>query len=196
MSAQFAHTPSFSDEQYQETLALKNKRFGLVLWRIANGMVFAFFALANYLIRQSEGTWPPAGVSRLDAGIPTLITLALIASSLPALRLQAAARREDQRGMLVNIAATVGLGLVFLIGLVFVWGRVPYSGSYSSIFYVMTAFHALHVIVGLLLLLYVFLKARRGVYTRDNHWSLEAAVVFWHFVDLMWLVFFAVLYVL
>ncbi len=195
MSAQFAQPSNFDDKQYQETLALKNKRFGLVLWRIANGMVFIFFALANYLMRQAQGSWPPPGVSRLDAGLPTLITLALVLSSLPAFRLQAAARREDKRGMITNISAIVVLGCVFLVGMVLVWRQVPFSGSYSSIFFVMTAFHSLHVIIGMLLLGFVFLRVRRGMYTKDNHWSLEAGVVFWHFVDLMWLVFFIVLYV-
>ena len=196
MSAQFARPVTFNEEQFLHDRELKNKRFALQLWRIVNGMVFVFFAFAYYLIRSTQASWPPEGVARIDGTLPAIFTVVLLISALPAIRVQAAIRRGERAAMQRNILITAALGLVFLVGLVFVWRQVPYSGSYSAIFFVMTGFHAFHVLAGLVLFGYVFWKAQRGAYSKENHWSVEATVVFWHFIELMWVFFFLVLYVL
>jgi heme/copper-type cytochrome/quinol oxidase subunit 3 len=120
----------------------------------------------------------------------------LLLSALPASRVTAAIRREDRPAMQRHILVTVVLGLAFLIGLVLIWRQVPYSGSYSAIFFTMTGFHAVHVVVGMLLFGYIFVKAQRGAYSKENYWSVEGTVIFWHFVELMWVFYFVVLYVL
>jgi cytochrome c oxidase subunit III len=197
MGAQFARPTSFEEEQqYLHAQELKNKRFALQLWRVANGMIFVFFAFANYLMRTAQGTWPPPGVSRLNATLPAIFSAILLLSAIPAMRTQAAIRRNDRAALLRNLLATLALGLVFMIGLVFIWRQVPYTGAYSTIFFTMTGFHAVHVAAGMLLFAYVFLKARKGAYSAENHWSVEAAVVFWHFVEIMWIFYFVVLYIL
>ncbi len=196
MSAQYARPLDYDEARLQREQALKNKRFGLQLWRLVNGFVFAFFVVASYLIRITQGTWPPPGVARLDPLLPALFSIPLLLSAVPASRALAAIRREDRPAMQRYSLATVGLGFVFLAGLVLIWRQVPYSGSYSAIFFTMTGFHAFHVIVGALLFGYVVLKAARGAYSQENHWSVEATVVFWHFIELMWVFYFVVLYLL
>ncbi len=85
MSAQFARPVSFEEEQqYLHAQELKNKRFALQLWRLANGMIFVFFAFANYLMRSAEGAWPPPGVARLDAALPGIPVEIQGLSGLPA----------------------------------------------------------------------------------------------------------------
>lgn len=87
MSAQFARPVPFDeteDTRYQQDQDLKNKRFALLLWRFANAGVFAFFALANFLMRQTQPTWPPPGVSRVDAALPTVFSVLLLLSTFPA----------------------------------------------------------------------------------------------------------------
>jgi cytochrome c oxidase subunit III len=194
MSAQFARPVTF--EHDEQALELKNKRFGLQLWRVANGAVFVFFAFANYLMRSAQPTWPPPGVPRLDATLPAIFSVILLLSAVPAARVQSSIRRDDRTGMIRSILATLALGVVFLIGLGLIWRQVPYSGAFSTIFFTMTGFHAVHIAAGMLLFGYVLLKARRGAYSPENHWSVEAVVVFWHFVELMWLFYFVVLYIL
>lgn len=196
MDAQFARPLSFDEEQFLHDRELKNKRFGLQLWRIANGMVFLFFAFAYYLIRSTQASWPPAGLARIDATLPAIFSVSLLISALTANRAQAAIRRDNRPVMQRNILITLGLGLIFLFGLFLVWRQVPYSGNYSAIFFAMTGFHAFHVLAGMVLFGYVFWKAQRGAYSKESHWSVEGAVVFWHFIDLMWAFFFLVLYVL
>jgi cytochrome c oxidase subunit III len=195
MSAQFARPVAFDDEQRQQALDLKNKRFALQIWRVVNGVVFVFFAFANYLMRATQVAWPPQGVTRIDPTLPAIFSVILLISAIPAARAQAAVRRNNRAAISRNILVTLGLGLLFLVGLVLIWRQVPYSGSYSAIFFTMTGFHAVHVAAGMLLLGYVFLKARQGAYSPENHWSVEATVVFWHFVELMWIFYFVVLYI-
>jgi len=191
---------SFDSEQFQRELALKNKRTGLLVWRVSNGMVFIFFILANYMMRQVQPSWPPPGISRLDVTVPAAMTLALLVSSFFARRMQKAAEHtageSGNAAIRSNLLIAMGLGLAFLVGMVLVWTQVRPGSSYIAIFLTMTGFHALHVLIGLGLFGYVFSKAQRKQYSADNYWSLEGAVVFWHFVDLMWLLYFVVLYLL
>ncbi len=193
MGAQFVETSPFENEKYWQDLALKNARLGLLLWRIANGFAFVFFIFANYLMRAAQPSWPPPGVARVDIGIPLVISAALLLSAVTASRALAAIRREDRLSVQRHLAATMALGAIFFVGVLAVIAQIPYSGSYSSIIVMMNGFHALHVAVGLLLFGYVFTKL--AAYTKERHWGLEAVVIFWHFVDLMWVFFFLVIYV-
>jgi cytochrome c oxidase subunit 3 len=195
-NANLSRTAKLEQERVMRDLDLKNKRLALQLWRIVNGGVFLFFIFANYLMRQQQPIWPPPGVDRLNATIPTIISLGLLISGWTALLAQRAIRRNDREGMLRNIILTVALGVVFLVGLAFVWRQVPYTGGYSAIFFTMTGFHAIHVFAGMLLFAYVFRKGQRGGYSAEDHWGVEATVIFWHFVDLMWVLYFIVLYML
>src|SRR5689334_14358562 len=107
MDIQASRAARLEEERRQRELELKNKRFALLLWRIFNGGVFAFFILANYLMRQAQTSWPPAGMNRLDATIPALVTLALLASSWTARRVEMGARNMDREGIQRNILATL-----------------------------------------------------------------------------------------
>src|SRR5579859_3424384 len=195
MNLQLARAGKLDEESLLRERDLKNKRTALQLWRIANGGVFAFFALANYLMRQEITLWPPAGVARISVTIPLFISLALLLSSWTALRAQRAIRVDNVRKMKRYTGITLALGLVFLIGMVLVWRQTPVTGPYSAIFFTMTGFHALHVLAGMIIFGYVYSKSQRGAYSAENYWGVEAAVVFWHFVDVMWLLYFVVLFV-
>ncbi len=196
MTAEFAPTSFVDADRLRQDQALKNRRFGLFLWRIANGGVFVFFIFANYLMRSVQPSWPPPGVARLDAALPTVLAALLLLSAIPAGRALASIRRSDVLSMKRHILATVALGIAFVAGMIAVCLQIPYSGPYSSIVMTMNGFHILHAIAGMLLFAVVFRRAGQGAYSKDEFWGVEASVVFWHFVDLMWVFFFAVLYVL
>jgi heme/copper-type cytochrome/quinol oxidase subunit 3 len=198
MSAQFADssvlTAQQQEEQLRQTLALKNKRLALLIWQIANGFIFLFFIFANYLMRNAQPSWPPPGIERADAAIPAVLSVVLLVSSIPASRALNAIRRGDNNGMRSNLLITIALGAVFTLGMIYVIASLPYSGAYSSIVNTMNGFHALHALIGMGLLAAVAFRANRA--SKENHWTVEGSVVFWHFVDLMWVFFFLVLYVL
>lgn len=196
MSVNLAGVTPYDQEQYLRERALKNARLGLLLWRIANGLVFIFFGFANALMRQAQPSWPPPGVARLDATLPIIVTGVILLSGITASRALAQTRKNHHGAAQTAMLATIGLGVAFLVGLLVAMSQVPYSGPYSSIVLTMNGFHAAHVVVASLMMGYIYLKSRRGAYSSENHWGVEAVVIFWHFVDLMWLFFFAVIYVL
>jgi heme/copper-type cytochrome/quinol oxidase subunit 3 len=194
--AQFAQPITLDDQEYLRQLALKNARLGLLLWRLVNGMVFAFFVFANGLMRTTQPSWPPPGVQPLDAGVPLILTILIGASFFTASRSLSAIRGGAVGALVQQIVITSVLGIVFLVGILAYTGQIPVSGPYSSITITMNVFHALHVVIGVLLLAFVLVRARQGLYSKERYWMVEAAVVFWQFVVLMWVFFFAVIYVL
>ncbi|MCE7948524.1 MAG: heme-copper oxidase subunit III [Chloroflexi bacterium CFX4] len=197
MTANFAKMQTaFDHDQFQQAQALKNARLGLLLWRFANGMAFVFFVFANLLMRNVQPSWPPPGVERLEVTLPILITIVILLSGFTASRTLKAVRASQLSATLRFGLATLALGVVFFVGLLAASAQVPPSGAYSSIVLAMNTFHGLHVVVAALILGVVLLRVRRGHYSAEKHWGVEAAVVFWHFVDAMWLFFFAFIYVL
>ncbi len=72
----------------------------------------------------------------------------------------------------------------------------PNDSAMASIFYTMTGFHAVHVLTGLIFLVVVYRNGRRGRYTAERHWPVEAAAVYWHFVDVVWVFFYPALYLM
>jgi cytochrome c oxidase subunit 3 len=92
------------------------------------------------------------------------------------------------------------LGATFLVGVVGVeWQLAPFGpgdGAQGAVFYSMTGFHALHVFTGLILLFIVWNNGRRGLYSVEKHWGVEACAVYWHFVDVVWIFFYPALYLM
>ena len=106
----------------------------------------------------------------------------------------------DRKQFLVSTAMAMGLGIVFLLGVVGVeWRLAPFGPGDSvaaSIFYVMTGFHAFHVFSGVIFLFIVLRNGWHGHYSTEKHWGVEAAAVYWHFVDVVWFFFYPALYLI
>jgi cytochrome c oxidase subunit 3 len=131
------------------------------------------------------------------------VTSVLLISSFFMNRGETAMAHGDRKGFLTNTAITFALGLGFLLGVILVeWqlaiheGMTPDSGAPGAVFFMMTGMHAFHVFTGLVLLLVVLLNARRGLYSAEKHWAVEAAAVYWHFVDVVWIFFYPALYLI
>jgi cytochrome c oxidase subunit 3 len=115
-------------------------------------------------------------------------------------RAEASMEHGDRRGFLLGTLLTVLLGIAFLGGVVGVeWRTAPFGpadGVQGAVFYAMTGFHAFHVLTGVILLLIIFRNGLRGRYTAEKHWGVEAAAVYWHFVDVVWIFFYPALYLI
>jgi cytochrome c oxidase subunit 3 len=87
-----------------------------------------------------------------------------------------------------------------LLGVVGVeWQISPHGPDYSaaySLFYTMTVFHAFHVLTGVIFLVVVYRNGRKGLYNAERHWPVEAAAVYWHFIDVVWVFFYPALYLI
>jgi cytochrome c oxidase subunit 3 len=128
------------------------------------------------------------------------VTGLLLASSFFMNRAEISIKFGDQKAFLRATLITLGLGILFLIGVVGVEWQVapggPGDGAAWSLFYTMTGFHALHVFSGVIFLAVVYRNGRKGLYTAERHWPVEAAAVYWHFVDVVWIFFYPALYLI
>jgi heme/copper-type cytochrome/quinol oxidase subunit 3 len=168
-------------------------------WSILFGGLF--FAYAG--VRMAAPIWPPPGVPRLPLALPTVNTAVLAVSSVAAQRALVAIRAGRRQEMQALLAVTVFLGALFL-GLQYVlWANARASGlsidtggTYGSVFYALTLFHAAHVAVGIGGLVYVVVGAGLGRWNAAAHGPVRLWTMFWHFVDAVWLATFLSVFLL
>lgn len=185
---------------------VRANRLGLWLFCISELFLFVgLFAARFYLWRD-----PVHGIVRpeLNQGVALATTVVLLVSSYAMVRAETAIAYGEQRKFLNNLMITFWLGLAFLLGVVFLeWGVFdiligeephlrPTDGAFGAMFFAMTGMHALHVLTGLAFILIVWWNGRKGNYSADNHWGVEACAIYWHYVDVIWVFFYPALYLI
>ena len=171
-------------------------RLGLWLFLLSDAFVFA--GLLTVRINLLGLTRP-----HLNQTLGLAVTAILLVSSFFMNRGETAMAHGDKKGFMNNVVITFVLGLGFLLGVVMVeWRLAAAEGLTASkdtagaVFYMMTGMHAFHVFTGLIFLFVVWNNARKNVYSAEKHWGVEAAAVYWHFVDLVWIFFYPALYLI
>lgn len=167
-------------------------RSGLWLFLLSESMVFILLLVVRFVL---AGRGHPA---ELNQALAAAMTAVLLASGVPARQAFMAIARGDVRRTVRHLWLTAGLGALFLAGMAFEWSELPFTPAsrYGPVFFTTTGFHGLHLFVGLLLLLSLILRARRGRLTAGDSWAVEAVERYWHFVDLVWIFIYAALYLL
>jgi cytochrome c oxidase subunit 3 len=170
-------------------------RLGLWLFLVSDSFVFGGLMVMRINLL---GLTRPELNQLLGLGV----TAVLLISSFFMNRGETLMHNGDRQGFLRNTAITFVLGLGFLLGVVLVeWrlaiheGLTPDSGPAGAAFFMMTGMHAFHVFTGLILLAIVMANGRRGLYDEKNY-PVEAAAVYWHFVDVVWIFFYPALYLI
>ncbi len=182
----------------RESLEYKTdtNRLGLWLFLLSDSFIFGALAIARFNL---------LGLSRphLNQFLGLGVTTVLLLSSFFMNRAETAMSHGDRRGFFIGSGVTVFLGLLFVAGVLGVeWpsaiaeGVTPSVDAAGAIFFMMTGMHALHVISGLVILGTVMRKGAMGVYSSEKHWGVEAAAVYWHFVDVVWIFFYPALYLI
>ncbi|MCC2602201.1 cytochrome c oxidase subunit 3 [Sphingopyxis yananensis] len=143
--------------------------------------------------------WPPKGMHVMDAfSLPLLNTLILLCSGTTLTWAHHALINGDREGLKKGLWATIILGAIFTSIQVYEYGVAPFpfaGSNYSSAFYMATGFHGFHVLVGTIFLIVCLGRAYKGHFTPTHHFGFEAAAWYWHFVDVVWLFLFIVIYV-
>lgn len=134
-------------------------------------------------------------------GLPALNTLILLSSGATVTVAHWAMLAGQRRRLVLALGATVALGLTFLCLQAWEYHHAFSSlnltlgsGAYGMTFYMLTGFHGLHVLLGSVMLLVVWLRVLRGHFDADHHFAFEAAAWYWHFVDVVWLMLFVFVY--
>lgn len=174
---------------------------GMLILLVSLSILFLASMAAFLIIRSHAKQWPPAGMPPLPESL-WISTLIIVISSITMQIAFSSIRRDDERHLVLFLRITFGLGLLFLILQTINWlefyhalrGRAPIEGAYLGMFYVLTGLHAAHVLGGLIPLSIVTRFAAQGRYSRNFHPGVRYSCAYWHFLDIVWVVLFCVLY--
>lgn len=174
--------------------------FGLIVFLISEGMLFVGLFMAYLTFRAVATSWPPEGTPELEILLPGINTIVLVSSSFVIHQADHAIKQNKISVARLWFLATFVMGAIFIGGQLYEYNHLEFgltSNLFGSTFYVLTGFHGFHVLVGLTLIAGVMLRSLKpGHYTSEKHFGIEAASVYWHFVDIVWIVLFFLLYIL
>jgi len=184
------HVTTIAD--YRRKLSIN--RLGLWLFILSDAFVFGgLFVSRFYLL--GTGVRP-----EVNQFLGFAVTAVLLTSSFFMNRAETAMVHGDRKLFLNSTLMTFLLGTLFLVGVVGLeWQIAPFGPGddvVASLFYTMTGFHAFHVLTGVIFLAIVYRNGRKGLYTAERHWAVEACAVYWHFVDVVWIFFYPALYLI
>jgi len=173
--------------------------FGLATFLVADGMTFAGF-FAAYLTFRAVNPLPENSSYELELLLPSINTLLLVLSSFTFHRAGRGLLRGEGPACRRWLVITAALGLAFLAGQMVEYFNLPFGltdNLFASTFYALTGFHGLHVTLGVICILIVWWQTRSaGRIKASAPFGLEAAELYWHFVDGIWLVLYGILYLL
>ena len=199
MMNQAVTTPARSETG---NIGIENRKLGMWLFLASEVMFFTGLIGAYIVLRQATPDWPhPSTI--LNIPLTGFNTFILICSSATLVMGLAAAQDNDQEGMQVGLFLTVLLGALFLSIQMHEYHQLihekhftPSSSIFGACFFTLTGFHGAHVFIGVLCMLFVFLKSLRGGYSPQEYRGIEVAGLYWHFVDLVWIILFTILYLI
>jgi heme/copper-type cytochrome/quinol oxidase subunit 3 len=200
-------------------MRIYNQKLGMWVFLASEVMFFTGLIGAYIILRFGTSAWALPGIPLEEGGTPLAINLTafntfmLICSSVTMVKAFAAIEQGDQRNLRRFLVATVLLGAAFVGVQIFEYIKlagegflphcseelaavVPNCHLFGSTFYTMTGFHGTHVSLGVLALIWVTVKAFRGGYTKDDHGGVEVVGLYWHFVDLVWIMLFTIVYLI
>ena len=172
---------------------------GMLLFIISEVMIFGAFFTAYFFIRVVGGAHWPARGTELPKVVAAFNTAILLSSSGTIHYALESIKAGNRRGLKVGMVSTFLLGLTFLFIQVNEYihiGFSPQDHAQGSIFYGLTGLHGAHVTIGLILLAMVTVRSFRGHYSPEAHRGMEVPGIYWHFVDVMWLIVYSTVYIL
>jgi cytochrome c oxidase subunit III len=186
--------PTLHSSSESPMARLRINRTGLWLFILSESVLFAGLVMVRFSIL---GTYTHEELSQVTG---LIITVILLLSSLTAYTAERSINEGNEVQTKRYLGYTIGLGLIFTAGVAFEWyealGAFPPSTAFGSVFFTMTGLHAFHVITGLVIIAIVFARVRRGDVRTTGAWPVEASVKYWHFVDVVWVFFYPVLYLI
>ena len=203
-SASVALGAEHHEEHHGPPAANKSSRvdaqlLGMLLFIISEVMLFGAFFTAYFFLRVvAKDDWPAAGTELpiLIAGVNTSI---LMSSSITMHWALHGAKTDNRFAMRAGLLTTFLLGLTFLSVQINEYvhiGFSPQDHAQGTIFYGLTGLHGAHVFIGLTLLAFATIRAFRGHFTAKEHRGVEVPGIYWHFVDVMWIVVYSTVYIL
>jgi len=181
----------------------KGLKMGMILFIVSEVMFFvsffwAFFHSSLAPVVDIGGVWPPRGITPLDAwDIPFLNTIILLTSGVTCTWAHHAILAGARQQAIFSLVFTLILGVTFTGFQVVEYLEAPFSinsGVYGSTFFMATGFHGFHILIGSVFLLVCLIRVIKNHFNKFHHLGFECAAMYWHFVDVVWLILFAAIY--
>lgn len=182
-----------------ENVGIESRKMGMWIFLASETMFFTGLIGAYIILRQMTPDWPDP-TTLLNIPLTAFNTFLLICSSATLVIGLSAAQDGDKESMQVGLFLTTLLGALFLAIQALEYKELMHHGHYASsgifwsCFYTMTGFHGAHVLIGVLCLLFVFIRSLTGKYDAKEYRGIEVAGLYWHFVDLVWIILFTIVY--
>jgi cytochrome c oxidase subunit 3 len=186
----------------QGAVGVHTQKLGMWVFLVSEVMFFTALIGSYIILRWGTNAEWPEPRSVLAIPVTALNTFILICSSVSMVKAYAAATRDDQAGLKKWLLLTVLGGATFVSVQAFEYhhliekGFLPSSGLFGASFYTMTGFHGFHVTCGVLSMIWVTIRAFRGKYAGGKFQGIETIGLYWHFVDLVWIILFTIVYLI
>jgi heme/copper-type cytochrome/quinol oxidase subunit 3 len=171
--------------------------WGMILLIANEAILFASLIASYFYLRFNNPVWPFDGIKRPELLLPAIATVVLLSSSV-FMHLGESGIKSDNRGRLqLMLAIAFILGAIFLGIQVYEYARsefAPQANVYGSLFFAITGIHGLHVLGGLLLNGVIQVRTALGHFNARRYLGVENVTMYWHFVDVVWIVVFTSLY--
>jgi cytochrome c oxidase subunit III len=194
-----AHAEHHGPPPAHRSSRVDRETLGMLLFIISEIMIFGAFFTAYFFIRiVNRDPWPAHGTD-LPEAVAGINTAILVSSSVTLHWALVSARKGNRFGMKAGMLTTFLLGLSFLtiqINEYIHIGFAPHDSAQGTVFYSLTGLHGAHVFIGLCLLAFITIRTFRGHYSPESHRGMEVPGIYWHFVDVMWIVVYTTVYVL
>jgi heme/copper-type cytochrome/quinol oxidase subunit 3 len=187
------------EEEEYTTTGIPHDKMGMWVFLCSEVMFFTGLIGSYIVLRFATPLWPPPA-SVLNIPLTAMNTFILICSSVTMVQALAAVSRGDIRKLKLFLCLTLLGGTIFLsIQAVEYWKLLhenfnPHVSLFGSVFFTTTGFHGFHVFCGVICIAFVTGKAFLGKYTQARHQGIETIGLYWHFVDLVWIVLFTSIY--
>ena len=198
------HAAGHHDDHHGPPPANRSSRvepqyLGMLLFIISEIMVFGAFFTAYFFIRVvGNQDWPAEG-THLPVAIAGVNTAILVSSSFTMHWAEHSIKNDNHRGLQAGMLTTFLLGATFLFVQINEYvhiGFSPQDHAQGTIFYGLTGLHGAHVFIGLTLLLFTTIRAFKGHFSSREHRGVQVPGIYWHFVDIMWLVVYFTVYII
>ena len=196
-----AVAPRVHVEEHPTSTGLNTRK--VLMWAfLASDCMFFGSLIGTYLVYRGRTLISPTPIEIFDIPYTSVSAFALLMSSLAMVLALAAIQRGDIRGLKIWLLTTAGLGLVFVGGQIYEFTTFGHEGLnlsssiFGSTFFVLTGFHGAHVSLGIAWLLSLFVLAWRGQMSQARSLDVEIAGLYWHFVDIVWIIIFTVVYLI
>ncbi len=184
--------------QHQEHDEAGNSKFGFIVFLLSESVIFLSFFVGYIVYKTTTTDWYPPGVTGLETREPLINTIVLVSSSFVIYVAERYLHDKKLWGFRIFLLTTMAMGSYFLFGQAVEWRSLPFtyqSGLFGGTFFLLTGFHGLHVLTGILLQTVMLVRSFIPGNYDNGFFGVEATSLFWHFVDVIWIILYTLIYV-